>query len=49
MYINLIIKTRVLTRCCCAGSGKEGVMEDVKRDKWVYIVEGNMHKNTSTY
>ena len=25
------IKTRVLTRCCCVGSGEEGVMEDVKR------------------
>ena len=22
---------------CCAGSGEEGVMEDVKRDKNVYI------------
>ena len=31
MYINLIIKTRVLTHCFCAGSGEEGVMEDVKR------------------
>ena len=31
------IKTRVLTVCCCAGSGKEGVMEDVKRDKCVHI------------
>ena len=30
------IKTRVLTGCCCAGSGEEGVMEDVKRDN-VYI------------
>ena len=28
------IKTRVLTDCCCAGSGEEGVMEDVKKDKW---------------
>ena len=29
-------KQRVLTGCCCAGSGEEGVMEDVKRDymKW---------------
>ena len=26
-------KTRVLTSCCCEGSGKEGVMEDVKKDK----------------
>ena len=33
------IKTRVLTSCCCAGSGEEGVMEDVKREntyiKWM--------------
>ena len=29
------IKTRVLTDCCCADSGK-GVMEDVKRDKCVH-------------
>ena len=41
--------TRVLTRCCCAGSGKEGVMEDVKRDKCVHKVDGHMHKNKSTY
>ena len=43
------IKTRVLTGCCCAGSGKEGVMEIVKRDKCVYEMDGNMHKNKSTY
>ena len=31
-------KPRVLTSYCCAGSGEEGVMEDVKRDKInVYI------------
>ena len=23
------IKTRVHTGCCCAGSGEEGVMEDI--------------------
>ena len=39
------IKTRVLTRCCCAGSGEEGVMEEVKRDKCVHKVDGHMHKN----
>ena len=38
------IKTRVLTGCCCAGSGVEGVMEDVKRDKCVHKVDGHMHK-----
>ena len=43
------IKTRVLTRCCYAGSGEEGVMEDVKRDKCVHKVNGHMHKNKSTY
>ena len=41
-------KTRVLTFCCCAGSG-EGVMEDVKRDKYVHKVDGHMHTNKSTY
>ena len=51
MYIKRMdtcIKTRVLTGCCCAGSGN-GVMEDVKRDKCVHKVDGNMHKNKSTY
>ena len=37
-------KKRILTICCCAGSGEEGVMEDVKRDKYVYKVERYMHK-----
>ena len=37
-WMDTCIKTRVLTRCCCACSGEEGVMEDVKRDKInVYI------------
>ena len=35
----------VLTPCCCAGSGEEGVMEDVKRDKCVHKVNGHMYKN----
>ena len=43
------IKTRVLISCCCAGSGEEGVMEDVKRDKYVHNVDGQRHKNKSTY
>ena len=38
------MKTRALTRCCCAGSGKEGVMEDVKKDKCVHKVDGHMLK-----
>ena len=41
--------TRVLTGCCCTGSGEESVMEDVKRDKCVHKVDGNMHQNKSTY
>ena len=52
MYIkrmDTFIKTRVLTDCCCAGSGKEGVMEVIKRDKCVNKVDGHMHKNKSTY
>ena len=47
MYIKLMdtcIKTRVLTRCCCAGSGEEGVMEDVKTNKCVHEVDGHMQK-----
>ena len=39
MYINWMdtcIKSRVLTPCCCAGSGEEGFMEDVKKGiKWM--------------
>ena len=30
------MKTRVLTVCFCAGSGEEGVMEDIERDKCVH-------------
>ena len=47
-WMDTCIKTSVLTRCCCSGSG-EGVMEDVKRDKCVHKVDGHMHKNKSTY
>ena len=47
-WINRCIKTRVLTNCC-AGSGEEGVMEDVSRDKCVHKVDGDMHKNKSAY
>ena len=32
-WMDTCIKTRVLTGCCCAGGGEEGVMEDGKRDK----------------
>ena len=52
MYIRLMdpcIKMRVLTFCCCAGSGEEDVMEDVERDKCVHKVDGHMHKNKTTY
>ena len=48
-WMDTCIKTKVLTRCCCASSGEEGVMEDVKRDKCVHKVNGHMHKNKSTY
>ena len=34
-WMDTCIKTRVLTGCCCAGSGEKGVMEDIKRDKCV--------------
>ena len=43
-WIDTCIKTRVLTFCCCAGSGEKGVMEDVKRDICVYKVDEHMHK-----
>ena len=42
--MDICIKTRVLTDCCCAGSGEEGVMENVKREKCVHKVDGHMHK-----
>ena len=49
-WMHTCIKARVLTGCCCAGSGEEDVMKDVKRDKYVHnIVDGHMHKNKSTY
>ena len=48
-WMDTCIKANVLTSCCCAGSGKEGVMEDVKRDKCVYKQDKQMHKNKSTY
>ena len=48
-WMDTCIKTRVLTHCFCAGSDEEGVMEDVKREKYVHKVTGNMNKNKSTY
>ena len=48
-WMDTCIKRRVLTSCYCAGSGKKGVMEDVKREKCVHKVDGHMHKNKSTY
>ena len=47
-WMDTCIKTRVLTSCCCAGSGEEGVMEDVKRDKCLHKVD-TCKKNKSTY
>ena len=43
-WMDTCIKTRVLTPCCCAASGKDGVMENVKREKCEYKVDGQMHK-----
>ena len=48
-WMDTCIKKRVLTSCCCAGSGEEGVMEDVKRDKRIHEVDRHMHKNRSSY
>ena len=51
MYINWIdtcIKRRVLTVCCCTGSG-EGVMEDIKQNELLHEVDGNVFKNKRTY
>ena len=48
-WMDTCIKTRALTGCCCAGSGEEGVMEDVKRDECVHKVDGHINKNKSTY
>ena len=48
-WMDTCIKTRVLTGCCCAGCGEEGVLEDVKIDKCVQKVDEHMHKNKSTY
>ena len=45
-WMDTCIKTKVLTSWCCAGSGEEGVMEDVKRDKCVNKVDGYMHMST---
>ena len=43
-WMDTCIKTRVLTHCRRAGSGEEGVMEDVKRDKCVHKVDGHYTK-----
>ena len=48
-WMNTCIKTRVLTDCCCSHSGREGVMENIKKDKCVHKVTGHMHKNMNTY
>ena len=48
-WMDTCIKTIVLTGCCFAGSGEEGVMEDVRRDN-VYIKwMDTCIKNKSTY
>ena len=48
-WMDTCVKTRVLTGSYCAGSGEEGVMEDVRRDKCVHKLDGHMHINKSTY
>ena len=48
-WMDTCIKARVLTDCCCASSGEEGVMEDVKRDTCEHNVDVHMQKNKSTY
>ena len=48
-WMDKCIKTRVLTDCCCTGSGEGGVMEKVKGDKCVHKVDGPMHNKKSTY
>ena len=48
-WMDTCIKIRVLTDCCCASSGEEGVMEDIKKATCVHKVDRHMHKNKSTY
>ena len=48
-WMDTCIKTGILTSCCCAGRGEEGVMEDVNRDRCVHKVTAHTHKNKSTY
>ena len=48
-WMDTYINTRVLTICCCAGSGEKSVMEDVKIDKCAHKVDGHIHKKKSTY
>ena len=48
-WMDICIKTRVLTDCCCAGSGEEGVMYDIKGHKYMHEVDGHMHKYKGTY
>ena len=42
-WMDTCIKTKVLTDCCCVGSGEEGVIEDIKTEKFVHEVDGHMH------
>ena len=47
--MDICTKIGLLTDCYCAGSGKEGIMEDVERGKYVHKENGHMHKNQSIY
>ena len=42
--MDMCIKTKVLTICCCSGSDEECVMEEAKRDKYVHKVDRHIHK-----
>ena len=42
-WMDTCINIRVLTPCGCAGGCEEGVMKDVKRDKWEHKIDGQMH------
>ena len=43
-WMDISIKTKILTNLCFAGSGEEGVMEDVKEDKCAHDVNGTYIK-----
>ena len=40
-WMDTCTNTRVLTACCCARSSEEGVMEDIKGEKYVILKNKN--------